>query len=110
MVKGCGSTRHAPARGDGSWTDISLPRAVALRYDQEQDAAPVVVAKRRALLAERIIELAAEHGVTMYEDPDLVELLYTLDLDMQIPVELYQAVAEVLAFVYRLNGRLPAET
>jgi len=85
-------------------------RAVALRYNQEQDAAPVVVAKGRALLAERIIELAAENGVTMYEDPDLVELLYTLDLDMQIPVELYQAVAEVLAFVYRLNGRLPSET
>jgi len=89
--------------------DRARRRAVAIRYDQEQDAAPVVVAKGRALLAERIIELAAEHGVTMYEDPDLVELLYTLDLDMQIPVELYQAVAEVLAFVYRLNGLLPAE-
>ena len=90
--------------------DRARRRAVALRYDQEQDAAPMVVAKGRALLAERIIELAAEHGVTMYEDPDLVELLYTLDLDTQIPVELYQAVAEVLAFVYRLNGRLSSDT
>ncbi len=88
--------------------DLARRRAVALRYDQAQDAAPMVVAKGRALLAQRIIELAREHGVTVYEDPDLVELLYTLDLDMQIPVELYQAVAEVLAFVYRMNGRLPA--
>ena len=70
----------------------------------------MVVATGRALLAERLIALAAEHGVTMYEDPDLVELLYTLDLDTQIPVELYQAVAEVLAFVYRLNGRLSSDT
>jgi len=90
--------------------DLARRRAVALRYDEGRDSAPTVVAKGRALLAERIIELAAEHGVTVYEAPDLVELLFGLDLDMQIPVELYQAVAEVLAFVYRMNGRLPAET
>lgn len=90
--------------------DIARRRAVALRYDEERDSAPTVVAKGRALLAERIIELAAGHGVTVYEDPDLVQLLFALDLDMQIPVELYQAVAEVLAFVYRMNGRLPPET
>ena len=90
--------------------DIARRRAVALRYDQERDAAPVVVAKGRARIAERIIELAAEHGVTIYEDPDLIELLFVLDLDMQIPIELYQAVAQVLAFVYRMNGRLSADT
>jgi len=88
--------------------DIARRRAIALRYDQEQDNAPIVVAKGRALLADRIIELAEQHGVTVYEDPDLTELLFVLDIDMQIPAELYQAVAEVLAFVYRMNGRLPA--
>lgn len=88
--------------------DAVRRRAVALRYDEERDAAPTVVAKGRGLVADRIIELAEEHGVTLHEDRDLVEVLFALDLDAQIPVDLYQAVAEVLAFVYRVNGKLPS--
>ena len=80
-------------------------RAVALRYDAGQDGAPHLVAKGDRLLAERIIELAQEHGIHIYEDPDLVALLAKLDIDTEIPEELFQAVAEVLAFVYRLNQR-----
>jgi flagellar biosynthesis protein len=78
--------------------------AVALEYDQEEDGAPRVTARGSGYIAEKIIEIAEEHGVPIYEDPDLVQFLSKLDIDREIPVELYRAVAEVLAFVYRLNS------
>ena len=81
-------------------------KAVALRYDAAKDAAPTVVAKGQRLIADRIIALAREHGVHIHEDPDLVGLLSNLDLNMQIPESLYQAVAEVLAFLYRLTQQM----
>ena len=80
-------------------------RAVALRYDTQQDHAPRVTAKGAGLLAERIVSLAREHGVPVHEDPDLVTLLSKLDVNAEIPEDLYKAVAEVLAFIYRLNKR-----
>ena len=81
-------------------------KAVALRYHAEQDAVPRVIAKGAGQVAERIIELAQKHGIHVHEDPDLVAVLSKLDLDAQIPESLYRAVAEVLAFVYRLNRRI----
>ncbi len=83
--------------------DEGRRRAVALRYDTEGNSAPRVVAKGAGHLAERIMEIAEEHGIAIYEDPDLVAALSKLDIQMEIPAELYRAVAEVLAFVYRLN-------
>lgn len=80
-------------------------KAVALRYDAAQDAAPKIVAKGAGLLAERIIEVARAHGVSIHEDPDLVAVLAKLELNAEVQEELYRAVAEVLAFVYRLNNR-----
>jgi flagellar biosynthesis protein len=80
-------------------------RAVALRYERGQDAAPRVVAKGRGPVAETIIAHAREHGVPLQEDADLAAALSTLDLETEIPPELYRAVAEVLAFIYRLNGK-----
>lgn len=82
------------------------PKAVALRYAAGKDAAPRVVAKGRRLTAERIMEVARRHHVPLHEDPNLVEVLEALDLNLEIPPELYRAVAEILVFVYRLNGRL----
>ena len=79
------------------------PKAVALRYDKDSEQAPRIAAKGTGYLAERIIEIAKEHGVEIFEDPDLVEVLSKLDVDHEIPEPLFQAVAEVLAFVYRLN-------
>lgn len=81
-------------------------KAVALRYDANRDQAPKVIAKGDRLLADRIIALAEEHGIAVQEDPDLVGLLAKLDVESEIPESLYAAVAEVLAFVYRLNNRL----
>lgn len=83
-------------------------RAVALRYDAARDAAPTVAATGQGILAERIIAIARAHGVHVHEDPDMVALLAKLDLNTPIPPELYAAVAEVLAFVYRVNNRLGA--
>lgn len=81
--------------------------AVALRYNGDEGNAPTIKAKGRGPIAERIIETAKLHGVPIQTDPDLVEVLAALDLDMEIPEEIYAVVAELLAFVYRTNNKLP---
>lgn len=78
-------------------------KAAALRYDQARDAAPRVVAKGRGKLAEKIVAVAQSNQIPLVQDANLMQMLDLLELDTQIPPELYQAVAEVLAFVYRLN-------
>jgi flagellar biosynthesis protein len=82
-------------------------RAVALRYNEDTDHAPKVLAKGQGDIAERIIALAKEHGVPLHEDHDLVKLLVVLDLNEEIPPALYKALAEVLAILYRANSRVP---
>jgi flagellar biosynthesis protein len=77
-------------------------QAVALAYEAS-DGAPRVVAKGRGLLAEEIIERAKTAGVFVHESPDLVNLLMQVDMDERIPPELYVAVAEMLAWLYRLE-------
>ncbi|MCE1170015.1 MAG: EscU/YscU/HrcU family type III secretion system export apparatus switch protein [Azovibrio sp.] len=76
--------------------------AVALAYRQT-DAAPRVVAKGRGLIAEEIISKAKEHGVYVHESPELLSLLVQVDLDEHIPSQLYLAVAELLAWLYRVE-------
>lgn len=78
------------------------PAAVALAYSGEE-AAPRVVAKGRGLVAQAIIERAHQYGVYVHESREMVALLMQLDLDQRIPPELYRAVAELLAWVYRLE-------
>ncbi len=80
-------------------------KAVALLYDKERGGAPQVVASGKGALAEKIVETAREAGVYVMEDPDLIELLAHVPVGDDIPEQLYQAVAEVLAFVYQVNGR-----
>lgn len=80
-------------------------KAVALKYEPEKDRAPRVVAKGRGRLAELILELARKHGVPIKEDSALVEALSRVELEAEIPPELYEAVAVVLAWAYRLNRR-----
>lgn len=81
------------------------PLAAALKYDANKDAAPKVTARGRGIVAEKIIELARKHDVPIKSDPALVQILSKLELDEQIPVEIYKAVAEILAFVYSVNGK-----
>ncbi|PLT34226.1 EscU/YscU/HrcU family type III secretion system export apparatus switch protein [Bacillus sp. V5-8f] len=77
--------------------------AVALRYDAQKDSAPMVIAKGKGKVAENILEAASMHDIPVREDPTLTELLGKLDISQSIPEELYQVVAEVFAFVYKMD-------
>ncbi|MGB7480079.1 MAG: EscU/YscU/HrcU family type III secretion system export apparatus switch protein [Burkholderiaceae bacterium] len=89
--------RDAPA------TAVPLQSAVALAY-QSADGAPRVVAKGRGLVAEQIIARAREHDVFVHESKELVALLMEVELDDRIPPALYRAVAELLAWLYRVEA------
>ena len=80
-------------------------RAVALLYDKTRTPAPQVVASGKGKIAEKIIATARQSGVYIKEDPDLLELLAKVPTGDIIPIELYQAVAQILAFVYRVNTK-----
>ncbi|BDG73006.1 EscU/YscU/HrcU family type III secretion system export apparatus switch protein [Roseomonas fluvialis] len=82
--------------------------AVALAYDQGSSAAPRVVAKGADEVAARIRAMADEHRVPIVSNPPLARALFRLDLDTEIPAEHYQAVAEIIAYVWRLGGRGPS--
>jgi flagellar biosynthesis protein len=81
-----------------------LKKAIALTYKQGQFA-PQVVAKGRGVTAEAIVACAREAGVYVHEAPELVSLLMQIDTDQYIPPELYYAIAELLAWIYRLENR-----
>lgn len=83
--------------------DNDMRSVVALTYT-ESDVAPRVVAKGRGVLAEQIIARAREHGVYVHQSPELVSLLMQIDLDEHIPPQLYVAVSELLAWLYRLES------
>ncbi len=80
-------------------------QAVALLYDEQKSSAPQIVASGKGKIAEKIIATAKEAGVHIQEDPDLVELLAKIPVGEEIPADLYQTVAEVLAFVYQVNEK-----
>ncbi|MDO8306339.1 EscU/YscU/HrcU family type III secretion system export apparatus switch protein [Herminiimonas sp.] len=80
-----------------------LANAVALAY-HSGDSAPRIVAKGHGLIAEQIIERAKEHGVAVHESKELVALLMQVELDEHIPPALYRAVAELLAWLYRVEA------
>lgn len=78
--------------------------AVALRYDQETDNAPKVTASGKGYIAEKIIEIAFQHGVKVREDSDLAEILSAVEINAEIPVEAFAAVAEILSYIYKANN------
>jgi flagellar biosynthesis protein len=80
-------------------------RATALRYDRQGGGAPRVVATGAGAIAERIVEIAAEQGIPVREEPALVEALSRLELEQEIPPELFVAVAEVLVWAYGLEAK-----
>ena len=89
--------------------DEKVLLAAALKYDPQEDAAPVMTAKGRGAIAEKIISIAKKNGIPIKEDPNLVQILSKLEIDEQIPPVLYKAVAEILAFVYSLNEKRRGE-
>ena len=78
---------------------------MALRFNEEVDPTPRVIARGTGYVARKLVELAREKGIPVRTDADLVEALAQLDLGEIIPPELYPAVAEVLAYIYRMNGK-----
>ena len=86
--------------------DRQMKKAAALKYDQAMNMAPRVVAKGKGHIAEQIVQAARENDVPLLEDRNLANVLEAMDLETEIPPELFRAVAEVLVFIYRLNGKL----
>lgn len=81
-------------------------KAVAVRYDVEKDRAPRVTAKGRSLVADRILAEANKNGIPVYQNKSLVNMLMALEIDREIPPELYRTIAEVLAHVYRIDRHM----
>ncbi len=87
-------------------TDPNVPQqAVALKYDMERDTAPKVVAKGRGHVAENILAAAQKNAVPVYQNKTLVNMLMALEIDREIPPELYRTIAEVMAYVYRIDKK-----
>lgn len=84
--------------------------AVALAYDRAKHAAPRVVAKGVDAMAARIRDMAADHRVPLVANPPLARALYRVELDAEVPAEHFQAVAEIIAYVWRLRQRVRTET
>ena len=82
----------------------NISQAVALVYDESDSPSPKVVAGGKGVIAEKIIETARKAGIHIREDANLVELLSKVPVGDTIPVELYQTVAEILAFVYKMDN------
>jgi flagellar biosynthesis protein len=85
-------------------------KAVALKFRKDEDVAPKVVAKGEGHIAQTIKETALRLGIPLHRDDDLIELLAQVEIDREIPPELYAAVAEVLSWVYRANQSIKKES
>lgn len=92
-------------REDPDLDPDKVPEAVALRYDMEADNAPKVVAKGRGHVAENIMAVAQKNTIPVYQNKTLVNMLMALELDREIPPELYKVIAEVMAYVYRIDKK-----
>lgn len=79
--------------------------AIALGYDSTKNAAPKIVAKGFGEIAERIIKIAQENKIIVHNDQLLFNSLYRLDVGEEIPVKMYQVIAELLAYVYKMNNQ-----
>lgn len=85
---------------------LSTDYAVALGYDMEKQNAPKILAKGQGHVAEKIIQIAIDQGIEIRRDADLVQILKAVDIDSEIPVEAFSAVAEIISYIYRENGKL----
>lgn len=83
-----------------------LKLAVALKYKQDQDVAPMVVATGKGFLAEAILKKAADAGIPIHPDSELAEMLSEVEVGDSIPEELYEVVAQIMAMVYRMDSSL----
>ena len=84
---------------------VNKKKAVALGYNRSQDNAPKVPASGAGEIANKIISLAKEHDIPIKEDPDLIEILSKVEVDQEIPPNLYKAVAEIFSFLYKITNK-----
>ena len=84
---------------------VNKKKAVALGYNRSQDNAPKVLASGAGEIANKIIRLAKEHDIPIKEDPDLIEILSKVEVDQEIPPNLYKAVAEIFSFLYKITNK-----
>ena len=84
---------------------VNKKKAVALGYNRSQDNAPKVLASGAGEIAHKIISLAKEHDIPIKEDPDLIEILSKVEVDQEIPPNLYKAVAEIFSFLYKITNK-----
>lgn len=82
-----------------------IKKAAALKYDVEHDSAPKVIAKGQGETAKNIIKIAEANNLPIKKDEDLVELLSQLDIEQEIPNNMYKAVAEVFSFIYQMSSK-----
>ena len=88
---------------------ITRKKAAALTYDSDTDDAPKLTAAGQGYVAEKIMEKAKENGIPIQSDPTLVQLLSELEINETIPEDLYQLVAEVFAFIYKVDQQVKNE-
>jgi len=81
-------------------------KAVALQYDSQSQGAPKVIAKGKGTIAETIITKAKEYDIPLFQNKELVDSLFTLDIDKEIPAELYKAVADVFIWLMKTEQKL----
>jgi flagellar biosynthesis protein len=84
-------------------------KVVALKYRDKEDRAPRVVAKGEGVIARKIKDIALKQGIPIHHDNDLVELLAQIEVDREIPPELYSAIAEILSWIYKANTTMKKE-
>ncbi|WP_378955436.1 EscU/YscU/HrcU family type III secretion system export apparatus switch protein [Pelosinus sp. sgz500959] len=87
-------------------TEKPKQQAVALRYQQQNSTAPKVIAKGSGFIAEKILATATQNSIPVYQNKTLVSMLMAVELDREIPPALYQAVAEILAYVYQVDQKI----
>ncbi len=90
-------------------TKKPIKLAAALKYIEDETQAPIIIAAGKGLTAENIIKKAKAEGIHVHEDYDLAAILASMEIGTEIPPELYQAVAHILAFVWKLDRRHKAE-
>ncbi len=82
-----------------------LKKATALQYDAKESNAPKVTAQGTGAIANNIIKIAKEFDIPIKEDPDLVEILSQIEVNEEIPAELYKAVVEIFSFIYGISSK-----
>lgn len=90
---------------NNSYDGLSPDYAIALGYNPDKNNAPVVIAKGQGFVAEKIIQIALDQGIEIRQDSDLVQILKAVDIDSEIPLEAFSAVAEIISYIYQVNNK-----